>query len=93
MARASTPVARDEVHRLVGVGEQLVVRQLALRAVAVLLLAHAGLQGAEHAELALDRDAARVGHLHHLARDVDVVVVVGRASCRPPSGSRPSSPR
>jgi hypothetical protein len=39
------------------------VGELALGAVAVLLLAHAGLERAEHAEFALDRDAAEMGHL------------------------------
>jgi hypothetical protein len=69
----------DELHRLVRVGQQLVVGELALGAVAVLLLAHAALQRAEHAELALDGDAAEMGHLHDLAGDADIVVpVAGR---------------
>jgi hypothetical protein len=52
--------------------------QLAFEAVAVLGLAHAGFQAAQHAQLALDRDAAAVGHLDHLAGDVDIVLVAGR---------------
>ena len=51
----------DEFHGLVGIGEELVVRQRALGAVAVLRLALAALERAEHAELALDRDAAPNG--------------------------------
>ncbi len=53
--------------------------ELAVEAVPVLLLAHAGLQRAEHAELALHRHAARMGHVDHLPGDRDVVVVVGGA--------------
>ena len=62
IASASTLVRGDEVDRLVGIGQQLVVRQLALGAVAVLGLAVAALQRAEHAELALDRGADPVRH-------------------------------
>ncbi len=51
--------------------------ELALGAVTVLLVAHAGLQRAQHAEFALHRDAASVGHVDHLPGDGDVVVVVG----------------
>ena len=63
MASASTLVARHEFDRLVRIGQELVVAELALGAVAVLLVAHAGLERAEHAELALDRDAAEMRHL------------------------------
>src|SRR5690606_34295091 len=45
--------------------------------VAVFGLAHAGFQRAQNAQFALDRDAARVGHLDHATGDVDVVVVGG----------------
>jgi hypothetical protein len=41
-------------------------------------LALAALQGPEHAQLALDRDAGPVGHLGDVAGDLDVVIVVGR---------------
>ena len=68
----------DELHRLVRVGQELVVAELALEAVAVLLLALAALQRAEHAELALDRDAAEMGHLGHRLGDADIVVPVAR---------------
>ncbi len=67
-----------ELHRLVGIGQQLGVVELALEAVAVLLLAHAGLQRAQHAEFALDRGADPVGHLHHVAGDAHIVLVAGR---------------
>ena len=58
-----------EIHRLVRIGQQLVVAELALEAVAVFLLAHAGLEAAQHAELALDRGADPVGHVDHPAGD------------------------
>jgi len=69
--------ALDEVHRLVRVGQQLGVIQHALGTVAVLGLAHAGLEAAQHAELTLDRHAAAVGHLGDAAGDVDIVLVAG----------------
>src|SRR5690606_10476329 len=62
---------------LIRVGQQGRVVQLAFEAVAVLGLAHACFQRAQNAQFALDRDAARVGHLDHAAGDVDVVVVGG----------------
>ncbi len=69
----------DELHGLVGVGQQLVMGELALGTVAVLGLAHAALERAEHAELTLDRDAAEMGHLGDLLRHADIVVpVAGR---------------
>ena len=68
MASASTPGAGDEVGRLVGVGQELVVGELALGAGAVLGRRLAGLERAEHAELALDRGADGVGHLGDAAR-------------------------
>src|SRR5690606_10334758 len=67
----------DEVDGLIRVGQQGRVVQLAFKAVAVLGLAHAGFQRAQNAQFALDRDAARVGHLDHATGDVDVVVVGG----------------
>ena len=70
--------ALDEVDRLVGIGEQLVHAQLALGAVAVLLLAAAVLERAEAAELALDADAEGMRDVDHLAGDGDVVLVAGR---------------
>ena len=57
-ASASTLVSATNSARLVRIGDQLVVGELALEAVAVLRLAHAALQAAEHADLALDRHAA-----------------------------------
>ena len=69
--------ARDEIHGLIRIGQQLVVGELALGAVAVLLLAHAGLERAEHAEFAFDRDADPMRHVDDAAGDVDIVVIVG----------------
>ena len=77
MASASSWVLLDEVGGLVGVGQQLVARHLALGAVAVFLVALHRLQRAEAAQFALDGHADRVRHVDHLARDVDVVVVAG----------------
>src|SRR6059058_2487897 len=45
----------DEIDSLVRIGQQLVAADLAFKAVAILLLAAAVLERAEHAELALDR--------------------------------------
>ena len=69
--------ALDEVGRLLGVGEQLLARHRRFGAVAVFLVAAHGFQRAQAAQLAFDRDAQRVRHVDHLARDVDVVVVAG----------------
>ena len=68
MASASTRVPADEVDRLVGVGQELVVGEDALGAGAVLGGGLAGLERAEDAELALDRGADGVGHLRDAAR-------------------------
>ena len=67
----------DEARCLVRIGQELVAGQLALGAVTVLLVAGERLQRAEAAELALDRDADGVREVDHLARDRDVVVVIG----------------
>jgi hypothetical protein len=58
-------------------GEQLVVGELSFGAVAVFLVAHAGFQRAEHAEFALHRDAAEMGHAGDGPGDADIVVPVG----------------
>ena len=62
-ASASTPVRVDELRGLLRVGEHLLARERPARADAVLLARLAGLQRAEHAELALDAHADRVRHL------------------------------
>jgi hypothetical protein len=90
IASASTLVSLTNLTGFVGIGQQLVVRQLALGAVAVFLVAHAGLQRAEHAEFALDRNAAEMRHVGDGLGDPDIVVPVGRRSCRRPSAIRPS---
>ena len=69
--------ALDEVGGLLGVGQQLLARHRRFGAVAVFLVALHGLQRAQAAQLAFDRDAERVRHVDHLARHVDVVVVAG----------------
>jgi hypothetical protein len=51
IASASTCVS-DELHGLIGIGQQLVMAELAFGAVAVFGFAHAALQRAEHAEFA-----------------------------------------
>ena len=65
-----------ELDGLRRVGQQLVVRELALGAVSVFLVAHARLERAQHAQLALDRDAAQMRHVDHLAGDADIVLPV-----------------
>ena len=70
--------AGHEVDRLIGIGEQLIERQLALGAVAVFFFAGAALERAEAAELALDRNAEAVRDVDHLAGDRDVVLVARR---------------
>ena len=68
----------DEIDRLVRIGQQLVVADLAFDAVTVLLLAAAMFERAEHAEFTFDRGADPVRHLDHAAGDVDVVVIIRR---------------
>src|SRR5690606_14258804 len=51
--------------------------ELAGGAMAVLLVAHAGFQRAEHADLAFDRDAGRMWDVYNLPGDCDIVVVIG----------------
>ena len=68
----------DEILGLVGIGQQLLARELADGAVAVFLFAFAVFQRAEAAEFAFDGDVLRMGQLHDFGGDADVVVVVGR---------------
>ena len=74
---------------LVRIGEQLIVRQDAVGPVAVFGFALPRFERPEAAELPFDRHARAMGQLDHLARHADVVVIVGRRSCRRPS-SEPS---
>ncbi len=69
------PGGGDEILGLRRVGQQHVVAELALGTDAVLLAGLAGLERAQAAEFALDRDADRMRDLADLARDLDVVVV------------------
>ena len=59
-------------------GQQRRVVEHAFSANAVFLASHAGFQRAQAAEFAFHRHANLVGHFHHAARHVDVVVEVGR---------------
>ncbi len=70
------PGGANEVDRLVRIGQQLVVADLAFDAVAVFLFAAAMLERAEHPEFALHRGADPVRHLDHAAGDVDIVVII-----------------
>ena len=67
----------DEFHGFIRIGQQLVMAQLAFGAVAVFLVAHASLQRAQHAQLALHGDAAHMGDVHHALGDAHVVVIIG----------------
>ena len=80
----------DEIDRLVGIGQQLVVADLALDAMAVLLFTAAVFERAEHAEFTLHRCADPVRDLDHAAGDVDVIIIVRPRSWRRLSASRPS---
>ena len=71
------PGVGHEPLRFVRVGQQLLAGQGAGRAVAILLVAGAGFQRPEHADLPFHGDPAGMGHLRHRAGDAHVVVVVG----------------
>ena len=68
---------RDEIGGLRRIGQQLIVAELALGAVAVFLLALAGLQRAEHAEFALDRGADPMRQIDDALRHGDIIGVIG----------------
>ena len=68
----------DEIDRLIRIGQQLIVADLAFDAMAVLLFAAAVFERAEHAQLAFHRGADPVRHLDHAAGDIDVVVIIRR---------------
>ena len=78
IASASTLVSLTNFTASSGLVSSWSWRELALGAVAVLLVAHAGLERAEHAELALDRDAAEMRHVGDRLGHGDVVVPVAR---------------
>src|SRR5690554_1055653 len=69
--------AAHEIRSLFRVGQQLVARHGAFRAVAVFLVTHHGLERTQATELAFDGDAQLVSDLDHLASDFDVVFVIG----------------
>jgi hypothetical protein len=62
--------AKHEIERLVRIGQQLVMRELAFRARAVLGFRLAGFQRAEHAELAFHRRADPMRHPRHPLGDL-----------------------
>ncbi len=66
-----------EIDGLIGIGQKLVVGELAFGAVAVFLFAHAGFERAEHAQLAFDRGADPMRHVGDALGDGDIVVVIG----------------
>ena len=66
----------DELGRLFRVGQHLVVGQLALGADAVLFTGLARFQRPQAAQFTLHRYTAGMGHLHRLAGDAHVVVIV-----------------
>src|SRR5690606_26517035 len=68
----------DKAGGFLGVGQHLVVAEDAFGANAVFFAGHAGLQGAQAADLAFDGDAAGMGQFDHFAGDFDVVVIIGR---------------
>ena len=77
-ASASTLVSATNLAASSGIGDEHVVGELALEAVAVFRLAHAALQRAEHAEFALDRHADQMRHVHDLLGHAGIVFVVAR---------------
>ena len=85
--------AGDEVDGLIGIREQLVVRQRSFGAVPVFGLAMAAFERAQHAELAFDRGADPVRHGRHACRDLYIVGYSWPASWRRPSANHPSLPR
>ena len=68
----------NEIDRLVRVSQQLIVADFAFDAVAVLLLAAAMFERAEHTELALHRRADPVRHVDDAPGNIDIVVVIRR---------------
>ena len=76
IASASTSVSLTNFTASSGSVSSWSCEQLALGAVAVFLLAHAGFERAEHAEFAFDRDAAEMRHVGDGLGDADIVVLV-----------------
>ncbi len=66
-----------EARRLVGIGQHLLVAQLALRTDAVFFPGKACFQRAQATDLALHRHTAGMRHLDHLPRHAHVVIVIG----------------
>ncbi len=67
-----------EFSRFVRVGQQLVVAQRAFGAVAIFRFTVAGFQRTQTTQFAFYGHANSVGHIHHVAADVDVVLERGR---------------
>ena len=66
--------AHDEVDGLIGIGQKLLARELALGAVAVFLFARAMLERPENAKLAFDGGADGMRRLDHAAGDIGVYI-------------------
>ena len=53
----------DELYGFIWVGQQLVVAELAFKAVAIFLFAFAGFERTQNTEFTFNRNAAQMGHL------------------------------
>ena len=67
-----------EIDRLIRVGQQLIVADFALDAVAIFLFAATVLQRTEHPEFAFNGCADPVRHIDDTAGDIDIVAVIRR---------------
>ena len=85
--------ARDEVDRLVGIGQQLVVAELALDAVAILRSPPPCSSEPSTPSSPSTEAPTQCAMIDDAAGDRDVVVVVGRRLGVGLRASRPSSPR
>jgi hypothetical protein len=68
----------DKIDGLIGIGQQLIVADLALDAMAILLFAAAVLERAEHAQFTFHRSADPVREFDHAAGDIDIVIIIRR---------------
>ena len=68
----------DKIDRFLGVGQKLVMRERALKAVAIFLLALSGLKRAQNTKLTFHRNAAEMRHVGHRLCDADIVIPITR---------------
>jgi hypothetical protein len=68
----------NKFHRLVRIGQKLVMGELALETMAVFLLAFAAFERTQHAQLAFHRNAAQMGHVGDSLGHGNIVVPVAR---------------